>query len=69
MELKNVKLGIEHTYLHNPTNRLCYVAGVYESDGACLIVELYDEDGDDITGELKYSEACFLEPVFTGDEA
>jgi len=58
-----IKYGIAHQYLITKTGRKCYVTAVDCEDGACLIVELYDEDGLDISGELLRVEASELTEV------
>lgn len=63
MKLCDVKLGFDHQYIDEKTGRKCYIAAIHADDGACLIIELYDVDGEDHSGELRMSEACFLEPI------
>lgn len=61
MELKDLKrTGIGHYYRDKESGRKCYITGLSCDDGACLIIELFDEEETDICGELRYSEDCFL---------
>jgi len=62
-KLDTIKYGIEHQYVVTKTGRKCYVTAVDCQDGACLIVELYDEHGLDISGELLRVEASELTEV------
>lgn len=50
-------------YLHRPTGRHAYVTAFDCHDGASLIIEFYDKDGDIFSGEFTRTEACFLEEV------
>ena len=63
MESHDVKLGIEHRYIEKKSGLQCYVTAIDVDDGACIILEMFDVKGEDITGELRRSEACFLSPL------
>jgi hypothetical protein len=59
-ELAAVQFGIKYKYHDRWSCRDCYVVNCDCEDGASLIVELYNEDSSDISGELRRTEACAL---------
>lgn len=55
------KVGISHPYRDRVFNRKCYVRGFDVDDGAAVLVELCDDDGD-ISGEIVTREWSELMP-------
>lgn len=59
MRLNDVQFGAGHTYYCDAYKANCYAVNCHHDDGATLIIELYDPDGD-ISGELRQIDACML---------
>lgn len=65
MKLSEVFFTTNYTYvLSQPgyKGRLCYIHASHCDDGACLIAELWNEEGDDLAhpDELIFTEAMYL---------
>jgi hypothetical protein len=65
MNLIDVKY-CDEVYFDRKAKLRCKVVANHVWDGACLIVEYLDDDGD-ISGEIGYTEACFLEKAVSSD--
>ncbi len=61
MRLEHVKLA-NAVYCHVPTGKIVDVLNCYFYDGACLIVESRDENGDIFSGDIFTCEASQLAP-------
>lgn len=60
MELKDIIFDDE-VYTHIPTGMKGNVVASYYCDGATLIFEFLDENGDILSNNLTRTEACYLE--------
>lgn len=60
MELQDVKADPKNVYWCTEYQSYCVVMGFCEWDGACIIIELHDDE--DITGELRTTESPELWP-------
>lgn len=60
MDLKDVKATPSTVYWCAQYRSYCVVLGFCEWDGACIIIELHDDE--DVTGELRTTESCELWP-------
>ena len=64
MELNKVMFGLDYLYYDRHHKSLCHVVATDHDDGASLIIELHANNEDDvldITGNIRRSEACFLQ--------
>lgn len=59
VRLEEVKKDVK--YIHKPTGRICEIVACCWDDGACLIANLWEPDGSDVTSDVVMTEAYELE--------
>jgi hypothetical protein len=63
VQLQDISKDGNREYYCRQNKKKCVIVGGHRDDGACLIAEALDEEDNDLTNELFYTESSFLTPL------